>query len=93
MNKIETIQTILEQAETARQERVLERTKPIIQQEFDRLRSRYGLERILFGNGTFVFRFKEGSRYEDMAVSRLPKAFDSLYEMCVLVLDDMEDVY
>jgi len=94
------IEAIIEREEAAMQERVEAQVRPLIQASFDRLHAKYpDFERIIFGNGTCLFVFKEGSRYdtvlESNGMERLPRAFHSLLSMCQAISFDYptDDIY
>jgi hypothetical protein len=88
------IERIIERETEAADDRIQRQVTPIIQEAFDRLRRKYpSFERIIFGNGAYLFEFADGSRYDEIVMSyggmdRLPKAFDSLKAMCDSVAYD-----
>jgi hypothetical protein len=88
------IERIIERELEAAEERIQQQVRPIIQQAFDRLHAKYpSFERIIFGNGTYLFEFTQGSRYDDIVMKYggmedLPKTFDSLKAMCYEVSYD-----
>jgi len=68
----------------AASERCRKRIYPILQTEFNRARAKHpDLERVTFGNRSFVFCFREGSRYDGVRnKSFLPKTLHRLYDLC-----------
>jgi hypothetical protein len=92
--KTEKVKGIVRRERQRMLDSITRQCKPLIQAEFNRLRRQYpDFRAILFGNGTYFFDFREGSRYERRHLrDETPKAFEDLHDMCAEFEGYMDDI-
>lgn len=89
MNLETKIQSIIDKHLEAAAAEITDEIRPLLKKRFDYLSKKYGLKKVLIGNGTNYFEFEPNSPYDDVSIysDGFPRQLEEFRSICDLICD------